>query len=454
TKSSQTHQRTIIEPFKIKVIEPLAQLSRAEREKALKAAHYNLFLLRSEHVTFDFLTDSGTTAMSAAQWAAMMVADESYAGSRSFHKFREVVQKITGYEHVIPTHQGRAAERLLFGMVIKPGMKVPSNNHFDTTRANIEAMGAQAVDLVIAEGKIPENEYPFKGNIDLARLDSFCREFKDKIPLGMLTITNNTGGGQPVSLENIHGAAKIYKKYGIPFILDACRFAENAYFIKSREGAQNDRKIPDIVRDVFDLADGCMMSAKKDGLVNIGGFIALKRADWVQDLRNQLILTEGFPTYGGLAARDLEALAVGLQEVLSEDYLRYRIATSNYMSRRLNEIGVPTVRPAGGHAVYIDAAKFLPHIPKEQFPGQALACEMYLQDGIRSCEIGSVMFKEAANMELVRMAFPRRVYTQSHFDYILEGFEELTARKNKLKGYRIVEAPPFLRHFTAKFALR
>lgn len=442
---------TIIEPFKIKVTEPLVIKPRTEREAILKAAHYNLFLIKSEDVTFDFLTDSGTTAMSAAQWAAMMVADESYAGSRSFHKFKDVVQNLTGYTHVIPTHQGRAAERLLFGMIIKPGMKVPSNNHFDTTRANIEAMGAQAVDLVIPEGKIPENEHPFKGNIDLQRLESFCREFQDKIPVGMLTITNNTGGGQPVSLENIRGAAAIYKKYNIPFILDACRFAENAYFIKSREADQKSRNIPEIARECFDLADGCMMSAKKDGLVNIGGFIALKHANWVQDLRNQLILTEGFPTYGGLAARDLEALAVGLQEVLSEDYLRYRIATAAYMGERLKQMGVPTVRPTGGHAVYIDAAKFLPHIPREQFPGQALACELYLQDGIRSCEIGSVMFKEAATMELVRLAFPRRVYTQSHFDYILEGFEELVQRRQELRGYRIVEAPPFLRHFTAKF---
>jgi tyrosine phenol-lyase len=445
-------RKTIIEPFKIKMVEPLVIKTRAEREQILKEAHYNLFLVKAENVTFDFLTDSGTTAMSANQWAAMMVADESYAGSRSFHKFKDVVTKIFGYEHVIPTHQGRAAERLLFGTLIKPGMKVPSNNHFDTTRANIETMGAQAVDLVIAEGKIPENEHPFKGNIDLDRLESFCREFKDRIPVGMLTITNNTGGGQPVSLENIRGAAAIYHKYGIPFILDACRFAENAYFIKSREEGQASRSIADIVREVFDQADGCMVSAKKDGLVNIGGFIALRNSTWVQELRNQLILTEGFPTYGGLAARDLEALAVGLEEVLSEDYLRYRIATSAYMAQRLNEMGIPTVKPAGGHAVYLDAAKFLPHIPQNQFPGQALACEMYLQDGIRSCEIGSVMFKEAAQMELVRMAFPRRVYTQSHFDYIIEGFAELKARSKELKGYRIVEAPPFLRHFTAKFA--
>ena len=444
-------RKTIIEPFKIKVTEPLVLKSRKEREQILKNAFYNLFLIKSEDVTFDFLTDSGTTAMSANQWAAMMVADESYAGSRSFHRFKAKVTEITSYEHVIPTHQGRAAERLLFGVLLKPGMKVPSNNHFDTTRANIEFLGAQAVDLVIPEGKIPDHEHPFKGNIDLGRLESFCREFKEKIPLGMLTITNNTGGGQPVSLENIREAARIYHRHGIPFILDACRFAENAWFIKCRENEYAHASIKEIVSEIFTLADGCMMSAKKDGMVNIGGFIALRNSEWVQDLRNQLILTEGFPTYGGLAARDLEALAVGLDEAMDEDYLRYRIATSSYMGKRLSEMGIPTVKPAGGHAVYIDAARFLPHIPKTQFPGQALATELYLQDGVRTCEIGSVMFKEAAPMELVRMAFPRRVYTQSHFDYILEGFQELKERAPELNGFVIKEAPPFLRHFTVKF---
>ncbi len=444
-------RKTIIEPFKIKVTEPLVLKTREEREEILKNAHYNLFLVKSEDVTFDFLTDSGTTAMSANQWAAMMIADESYAGSRSFHRFKSKVTEITSYDHVIPTHQGRASERLLFGVLLKPGMKVPSNNHFDTTRANIEFLGAQAVDLVIPEGKIPDHEHPFKGNIDLNRLESFCREFKDKIPLGMLTITNNTGGGQPVSLENIREAARIYHRHGIPFILDACRFAENAWFIKTRETGYADSSIKAIVSEIFSLADGCMMSAKKDGMVNIGGFIALKDSTWVQDLRNQLILTEGFPTYGGLAARDLEALAVGLDEVMDEDYLRYRIATSSYMGRRLNEMGIPTVRPAGGHAVYIDAARFLPHIPRSEFPGQALAAELYLQDGVRTCEIGSVMFKEASTMELVRMAFPRRVYTQSHFDYILEGFQDIKERARDLRGFKIKEAPPFLRHFTVKF---
>ncbi|NUM88204.1 MAG: tryptophanase, partial [Bdellovibrionales bacterium] len=396
------------------MVEPLPFLERAEREKILREAGHNLFLVAAKHVTFDFLTDSGTSAMSAAQWGAMMVADESYAGSTSFERFQRVVRSITGYEHVIPTHQGRAAERLLFGVILKPGMKVPSNNHFDTTRANIEQSGAEAVDLVIPEGKDPSSPHPFKGNIDLGRLDAFCAEHKGKIPCGMLTITNNTGGGQPVSLENIRGAAAVYRKHGIPFILDVCRFAENSYFIKLREKGQEGRPVRDIAKETFSLADGCMMSAKKDGLSNIGGFIALRGDAWLANLRSALILTEGFPTYGGLAARDLEALAVGLEEALEESYLSYRIAVSRYMAEGLNRIGVPTVQPPGGHAVYIDAKAFLDHIPQEQFPGQALVCEMYLAEGIRSCEIGSVMFGKAgkfqpAAMELVRLAFPRRV---------------------------------------------
>jgi tyrosine phenol-lyase len=444
-------QRTIIEPFKIKMVEPLPMLSRGEREKILEKAGYNLFLVAARNVTFDFLTDSGTSAMSAAQWGAMMIADESYAGSQSFERFERVVKELTGYPHVIPTHQGRAAERLLFGALVKPGMKIPSNNHFDTTRANIEQLGGEAVDLVIAEGRDPANRHPFKGNIDLQRLEKFCSEFKDRIPLGMLTITNNTGGGQPVSLENLHGAAGIYKKYGIPLILDVCRFAENSYFIKLREAGQSERNVREIARETFSLADGCMMSAKKDGLSNIGGFIALKADTWLHTLRSALILTEGFPTYGGLAARDLEALAVGLEEVLDERYLSYRIAVSQYMAQGLNRLGVPTVQPPGGHAVYIDAKALLPQIPPEQFPGQALVCEMYRCEGIRACEVGSVMFGKNSAMELVRLAFPRRVYTQSHFDYILEGFEGIARRKNELKGFKIVFEPPFLRHFTAQF---
>lgn len=458
-----TNHRTIIEPFKIKVIEPLTILTREEREPILREAGYNLFLIPSSGVTFDFLTDSGTTAMSAKQWAAMMVADESYAGSRSFTRFESVVKEITGYTFIIPTHQGRAAERLLFEAVLKAGMKIPSNNHFDTTRANIEHLGAEAVDLVIDEGRDPARIHPFKGNIDLTKLEEFCTRERSSIPFGMITITNNTGGGQPVSLENIRGASEIYRRHGIPFIIDACRFAENSHLIKMREAAHADRSVRDIAQEIFSLGDGCMMSAKKDGLVNIGGFIALRHATWVESLRSLLILTEGFPTYGGLAARDLEALAVGLEEVLDERYLEYRTAVTRYMAEGLNKAGIPTVQPPGAHAVYIDVKRFLPHIPPHEFPGQALACELYLQEGIRSCEIGSAMFGHytdpasspqsfvPAQMELVRLAFPRRVYTQSHFDFILEGMDELVSNKSSLRGMRITYDPPFLRHFTARF---
>ena len=455
---SDKRQRTIIEPFKIKQVEPLALLRRDERERIVREAGYNLFLVLAEAVTFDFLTDSGTTAMSAAQWAAMMQADESYAGSRSFVRFEKVVRALTGYPHVIPTHQGRAAERLLFSQIVKPGQTIPSNNHFDTTRAHIEALGGEAVDLVIAEGRDPASRHPFKGNIDLARLDAFCAENRPRIPVGMVTITNNSGGGQPVSLENLRGISEIYRRHGIPFVIDACRFAENSHFIKLREPGQSGRSTRSIAKETFALADGCMMSAKKDGLVNIGGMIALRHADWMQDLRNQLILTEGFPTYGGLAARDLEAMAVGLEEVLDESYLDYRLATSRYMAEGLNAIGIPTVQPPGGHAVYIDAKAFLPHIPPERLPGQALVIELFLNDGVRACEIGSAMFGKTvdgifrpAAMELVRLAFPRRCYTQSHFDYVIEGAAEIVRRKEELRGLRIVYEPPFLRHFTARF---
>lgn len=444
--------RTIAEPFKVKVMEPLPFRTRAERERVLREAGWNLFLVPAREVTFDFLTDSGTTAMSAAQWAAMMIADESYAGSRSFEKFEAVVRDVTGFPHVIPTHQGRAAERLLFSTLVKRGDLVPSNNHFDTTRANLEHLGATAVDLVIAEGKDPRSRHPFKGNLDLDRLDAFCREHAGRIPLGMVTITNNSGGGQPVSLANLRGAAEIYRSHGIPFVIDACRFAENSWFVKVREPGQLHRTPRQIARDGFDLADACLVSAKKDGMVNIGGFIATRRADWLPALRSLLILTEGFPTYGGLAARDLEALAVGLEESLDERYLEYRVAVSRYMADGLERRGVPVMQPPGGHAVYIDARAFLPHLPAEALPAQALTCELYLALGVRACEIGSVMFGPAATMELVRLAFPRRVYTQAHFDYILEGIEEVVARKDRIGGLRIVEEPPLLRHFTARFA--
>ncbi len=456
--NSRPGRRTIIEPFKIKMVEPLRMHSRDVREAALRQSGYNLFQVPSETVTFDFLTDSGTTAMSSNQWAAMMQSDESYAGSRSFFRFEKVLQDLTGYSHVIPTHQGRASERLLFGVVIQPGMKVPSNNHFDTTRANIVHLGGEAVDLVIPEGRDPTSLHPFKGNVDLAQLEAFCAQHRDHIPLGMMTVTNNSGGGQPVSLENLRGASAIFRKYGIPFILDACRFAENCWFIKLREEGQQHRPVLDIARELFSLADGAMMSAKKDALVNIGGFIVLKSGEWVEKLRASLILTEGFPTYGGLAARDIEAMAVGLLEGLDEDYLAYRVATSRYMAERLEKIGVPVVQPPGGHAVFIDAKRFLPWIPSHQFPGQSLVVELFLHDGVRTCEIGSVVGGKwvegtfvPAPMELVRLAFPRRCYTQSHFDYVLEGMEEIVGRKDQLRGLRLLNDPPVLRQFTARF---
>lgn len=451
--------RPIIEPFKAKVVEPLAMLDRPAREDVLAAAGYNLFLVPAASVTFDLLTDSGTTAMSARQWGAMMVADEAYAGSQSFGRFERAVQALTGYPHVIPTHQGRAAERLLFSLLVKPGVVVPSNNHFDTTRANIEQLGGEAVDLVVAEGRDPRSPLPFKGNMDLTRLEAFCAEHVGRIPFGMLTITNNTGGGQPVSLANIRGASEIYRRHDIPFILDACRFAENSWFVKQREPGQLSRTPRAIAEETFSLADGCIMSAKKDGLVNIGGFLALRSDAWVERARSLLILTEGFPTYGGLAARDLEALVVGLDEVLDERYLAYREAVARYFADGLRRAGIPIVEPPGGHAVYIDARGLLPHIPPERFPGQALVCEMFLAEGIRACEIGSVMFGREedgafrpAAMELVRLAIPRRVYTQSHVDYMLAGLAEIAERRHTLRGLELVYDPPFLRHFTARFA--
>ncbi|HEU4727561.1 MAG TPA: tryptophanase [Kofleriaceae bacterium] len=452
-------RRSIIEPFKIKVVEPLPIRTVAERERILEAAGRNLFHVHAADVTFDFLTDSGTTAMSAAQWGAMMVADESYAGSKSFYRFEEVVRRITGYDHVIPTHQGRAAEHLVFSLHARAGDKVPSNSHFDTTRANLEQLGVEAVDLVCPEGMDPSAELPFKGNVDVARLEAFLIEHARRVPFVMTTITNNTAGGQPVSLANLRAVSALCRRFGVPFLLDACRFAENAWFIKSREPGQAARSAREIARDMFDLADGCLVSAKKDGMVNIGGFIALRGGAWIEGLRGRLILTEGFPTYGGLAARDLEAIAIGLDEVLDEAYLAYREAVTRYLADGLARAGVPTVRPPGGHAVYIDARSLLPHIPPAEFPAQVLAVELYRAEGIRSCEIGSVMFGkqpdgsfQPAAMELVRLAIPRRVYTQAHIDYVLEGIAELAARRDELCGLRIVEEPAFLRHFTARFA--
>jgi tryptophanase len=447
-------RRTVIEPFKVKVVEPLPQPSRAEREAVLAEAGWNLFRVPARKVTFDFLTDSGTTAMSAAQWASMMIADESYAGSRSFEALELTVRRITGYHHIIPTHQGRAAERLLFSHLVKPGALVPSNNHFDTTRANIEQLGGEALDLVTAEAADSRSRYPFKGNLDVERLDEVCGRERARIPLGMITITNNTGGGQPVSMANLRAVAEVYRRHGIPFVIDACRFAENAWFIKQREPEQAERPVHAIARSVFDLADGCLVSAKKDGMANIGGFIALRDPAWVPHLRSLLILTEGFPTYGGMAARDMEAIAVGLDEALDEGYLAYRAAVARYVAEGLERVGMPVVQPPGGHAVYLDAGAFLPEVPPAHFPGQALACALYRAEGIRSCEVGSVMFGAHATKELVRLAFPRRVYTQAHMDRVLEGVAEVVDERASLRGMRIVEEPPFLRHFTARFEPR
>ena len=453
--------KTIIEPFKIKVVESIKMTTRNQRKEFLKKAGYNLFLIEAENIIIDLLTDSGTSAMSDEQWAGVMRGDESYAGARSFFRFRDKVKEITGFKHVIPTHQGRAAEKILFGLVSRPGKSIPSNTHFDTTRANIEYNGGSAVDLVIPEGKDPECLHPFKGNIDLDRLDAFIKETGPKnIPVCMLTVTNNSGGGQPVSMENIRKTKEIVSQYGIPLFLDACRFAENAFFIKKRESGYAGKSCRKIAQEMFSYADGCTMSAKKDALVNIGGFLALNDDDLAMQARNVLIVTEGFPTYGGLAGRDLEAIAQGLEEVLHEDYLTYRVRTAEYMGEKLDKIGVPYVKPPGGHAIYLDAKAFAPHIPPEKFPGHAIACALYLEGGIRSCEIGSIMFGKTEPdtgkhipppMELVRLAFPRRVYTQSHFDFVIEVIEEVFNKKDRLKGFRFTYEAPFLRHFTAQF---
>ncbi|MBI1392308.1 MAG: tryptophanase [Alphaproteobacteria bacterium] len=450
--------KTIIEPFRIKSVEPIRMTTRAERERLLSEARYNLFKLHSDDVIIDLLTDSGTSAMSAAQWGAVMTGDESYAGAPSFYRFEAAVRDLVGFRHVIPTHQGRAAEHLLFTLIARPGDAIPSNTHFDTTRGNIEAAGAEAVDLPIPEGRKPAIEHPFKGNMDLAALEAFLADHGPRTPAVMMTVTNNAGGGQPVSLENIRGAAKIARAHGKPLFIDGCRFAENAWFIKLREAGQGGRAIPDIVRDMFALADGMTMSAKKDAFANIGGWLAVNDDALAEAARTRLIQTEGFPTYGGLAGRDLDAIAQGLKEIVDEDYLRYRVRTNAYVTERLDAMGVPVVKPAGGHAVFIDARAFLPHIPPLQYPGHALACALYEEAGIRGCEIGTVMFgrkpdgtEAPAAMDLVRLAMPRRVYTQSHADYIVEAFEELTARKDALRGLKIVKEPKMMRHFRAEF---
>jgi tryptophanase len=447
--------KTIIEPFRIKMVEPIRMTTRAEREEMLHRAGYNPFLLRAEDVIIDLLTDSGTGAMSSAQWAGIMEGDESYAGAKSFFRFKKVVQELTGAKHVIPTHQGRAAERILFSVVGGPGKLIPNNAHFDTTRANIEATGAVAQNLPTAEFSQPQLIAPFKGNMNIDGLKRFIDEHgSEKIPLVMTTITNNTGGGQPVSLENLRAVSKICRAARIPFFIDACRFAENAYFIKMREPGQEKRSVREISQEIFRLADGATMSGKKDGLVNMGGFLTLNDDTWAEAARNMLILTEGFPTYGGLSGRDLEAYAVGLEEVLNEDYLKYRIRSVQYTGEKLTAAGVPLVLPTGGHAVYIDAAAFLPHIPREQFPGQALACELYNAGGIRGCEIGSVMFggtKPYAGLELVRLALPRRVYTQSHMDYVCEIIIDVFKNRKSIRGMKMTYQAKALRHFTANF---
>ncbi|HID34242.1 MAG TPA: tryptophanase [Anaerolineae bacterium] len=451
--------KTIIEPFRIKTVEPIRTTARSQRLEAIEKAGYNPFLLKAEDVLIDLLTDSGTGAMSSRQWAGMMMGDESYAGARSFYKFEAAVKEITRFKHILPTHQGRAAERILFGSALKPGDIVPNNTHFDTTRANIEYRGAMALDIPIPEARHPEQYHPFKGNMDLNRLEETLRENPGKVPMVMITVTNNSGGGQPVSMANIRGASEIAHRYGAPFFIDACRFAENAWFIKMREEGYADKTPLEIAQEMFSYADGATMSAKKDGMANIGGFLALNDDDLAQKCRNMEILGEGFPTYGGLAGYDLEAIAEGLFEALNEDYLRYRIRSIAYLGDRMKQVGIPFIEPTGGHAVYIDARKLLPHIPWNEYPAWALSLVMYIEGGIRSVEIGSVMFgrqpdgsEKPAAMELVRMAFPRRVYTQSHVDYLAEVLDYVKDLTPRIRGVRIVEEPPVLRHFVARFA--
>jgi len=453
---------TIIEPFRIKAIEPIHMTSRDERERLIEAASYNVFLLAARDVLIDLLTDSGTGAMSAEQWAGIMRGDESYAGSDSYYRFENTVTDIFGFAHVLPTHQGRAAERILFSTVCSAGQTVPSNSHFDTTRANIAYLGAEPVDLPCAESKVLADPHPFKGDMDVDALQRLLEERgAESVPLVMLTITNNSGGGQPVSMANIRATSALCREHGLPLYIDACRFAENAYFIKQRESGFGDVDLIDIAREMFSYADGCTMSAKKDGMANIGGFLASNDEHLAQKARNLLILTEGFPTYGGLAGRDLEAIAVGLYEALEHDYQHYRIVSTQYLGEHIAKAGVPIVQPPGGHAIYIDAASFCPQIAALEYPGIALAVELYREAGIRAVEIGSVMFgnpdagsgrEQAAPNELVRLAIPRRVYTQSHIDYVVEGIINVFQRRDAMAGYRITEQPPLLRHFSAHFA--
>ena len=451
--------RSSVEPFGIKSVEPIRRTTRQQREKLLEAAGFNLFLVEADDIFIDLLTDSGTSAMSTGQWAAMMGGDEAYAGSASFRRFRDSIQAIMGFKHVIPTHQGRAAERILFSVMCKPGDVVPSNTHFDTTRANCEHSGAEALDLPIPEALEPGRVHPFKGNMDFARLEETLQRVGPKrFPLVMLTVTNNSGGGQPVSMANIKAVKGICSRYNIPLYIDACRFAENAFFIKLRETGYEQKTPREIAREMFHHADGCTMSAKKDGLANIGGFLCTNNDTFAQAAKDLLILTEGYPTYGGLAGRDLDAIAVGLNEALQEDYLEYRIASTAYLGNRLTNAGIPIVQPPGGHAIYIDARSFLPHVPPTQFPGSALAIEFYLEGGIRCFEMGTLIFgkrdengvEHPAPMDLCRLAIPRRVYTQSHLDYVIEVIIEVWNRRDRIRGLELTYQAPALRHFTAR----
>jgi len=444
--------RTIIEPFRIKSVEPLRQTTPKERDTFLQQAGYNLFLIDARKILIDLLTDSGTSAMSTEQWAAMMRGDESYAGSESFYRMERVVRELTGFKHVIPTHQGRAAERILFTVRGRPGLVIPNNTHFDTTRANVEFSGARAVDLPTPDAADTQARGDFKGNMDVAALERLIEtEGAEKIPLVMLTVTNNSGGGQPVSMANIAAVKQVAARHNIPLYLDACRFAENAWFIKLREPDFADWTPKRIAQKMFSYADGCTFSAKKDAFANIGGLLCTNDDRLAMLETNLLILTEGFPTYGGLAGRDLEAIAVGLEEVLDPDYLRYRIVSTGYLGRHIADHGVPIVEPPGGHAIYIDAGRMLPHIPKHEFPAQALAVTLYRHAGIRSVEIGSVMFGANAQHELLRLAIPRRVYTQSHIDYVVEAILEVNQERDRIRGLAIESEPPFLRHFSARF---
>lgn len=449
------------EPFRIKMVEPIQLIDKPAREKAMQAAGYNIFSLRAEDVYIDLLTDSGTGAMSQHQWAVIMEGDESYAGARSYFRLKEALDQITGFPYFVPTHQGRAAENIMAALLVKPGNYIPSNMHFDTTEGNIRARGGRPTNLVVDDAFDPEKQLPFKGNMDLNKLEDFIKTTgPEKIPFGAITVTNNAGGGQPVSMENLRGVSQIYKKYSIPFFIDCCRFAENAYFIKLREPGYQNKSVHEIAREMFDLADGAWMSAKKDALVNIGGFLAMRSEDLFQKVKNELIMREGFPTYGGLAGRDLDAMAVGLWEGLDEDYLHYRLGQTAYVGNALVAAGIPIIEPPGGHAIYLNAGKLLSHIPQAEYPGQALSAALYLEGGIRACEIGSVMFAYPdpdsgkmifPKLDLVRLAIPRRMYTQSHFDYVIKVIKKVADKRSSFHGYRFTYAAELMRHFTARF---